>query len=98
MRGMDKKKYRIADKNRADIRALLRGVVSAYLLYLAYQLCFGKLEDTTFPLAARIAAGIVIALGAAAFGVYTWRSYRADCKSAELTDEELEELRREREE
>ena len=94
---MEKKKYRIADKNRADMRALLRGIVAAYLLYMAYQLCFG-IEDVTFPAAARVTVGIVLALAAVGFGVYAWRRYRADCEAAELTDKELEQLRREREE
>ena len=97
MRGMEKKKYRIADKKRADMRALLRGLVAAYLLYMAYQLCF-RIEDATFPAAARVAAGAVIALGAVGFAAYAWKRHRADCRAAELTDEELEQLHGEREE
>lgn len=94
---MEKKHYRIADKNRADMRALLRGVVSLYLLYLAYKLGCG-VKDESFPAAARIAAGVVFALAAVGFGVYAWRRHRADCEAAELTGDELEQLRREREE
>ena len=94
---MEKKKYRIADKNRADMRALLRGIVAPYLLYMAYRLCF-SIKDSTFPPAARVAAGVVFALAALGFGVYTWKRYRADLAAAELTQDELERLRGESEE
>lgn len=94
---MEKRKYRIADKNRADMHALMRGIVAAFLLYSAYQLCF-RVEDATFPPAARVASGAVLALAAIGFGVFTWKRYRADCEDAVLTDEELEQLRGEREE
>ena len=94
--GMEKK-YRIADKNRADTRALMRGIVAAFLLFSAYQLCF-RIEDATFPPVARVVSGAVLALAAVGFGVFAWKQYRADCEAAVLTDEELERLRGEREE
>ncbi len=94
---MEKKKYRIADKNRADMRALLRGIVAAFLLYSAYQLCF-RVADESMPDWVRIAAGAVLALAAIGFGAFTWKRYRADCEDAVLTDEELEQLRKEQEE
>ena len=88
---MEKKPYDMGRKNQADFRALLRGLVSAYLLYLAWKLAFTSGEDPTFPPAAGIVVGVVLAAGAVAFGVYTWKQYRTDCKNAELTDEELAE-------
>ncbi|MCM1148575.1 MAG: hypothetical protein NC319_00610 [Butyricicoccus sp.] len=94
---MEKKKYRIADKNRADMRALMRGIVAVFLLYSAYQLCF-RIQDATFPPVARVAAGAVLAIAAIGFGVFTCKRYRADCEDAVLTDEELEQLRGEQEE
>lgn len=63
---MEKKQYDLVRKNRADLRALLRGLVSAYLLYLAWNLVFHS-ADPTFPPAARILGGILFAGGAAAF-------------------------------
>ncbi len=94
---MEKKKYRIADKRSADMRAILRALVSVYLLYTAYELCF-RVADESIPDWVRVAVGAAMALAAIGFGFFTWKSYRADCAAAELTDEELERLDREREE
>ncbi len=94
---MEKKKYRIADKRSADMRALLRALVAVYLLYTAYELCF-RVADESIPDWVRVAVGAAMALAAVGFGVFTWKRYRADCEDAVLTDEELEQLSREREE
>ena len=87
---MEKKQYNMTRKNQADFRALLRGLVSAYLLYLGWKLAFEN-NDPTFPPVAGIVAGVVLVAGAVAFGVYTWKRYRIDRRDAELTDEELAE-------
>jgi len=86
-----KKQYNVFRKQQADLRALLRGAVSAYLLYLSWRLAVQGGDDPDFPPAARILIGVLFAAGAIAFGVYTWKRYRADRSAAELTDEELAE-------
>lgn len=91
---MKKKEYNIVRKNQADLHGLLRGLVSLYLLYLAYQLAFAGGDDPSFPPAARIAAGILFAVCAAAFGIYSYKRYQTDRRKAELTDEEKEALER----
>lgn len=86
---MEKKQYNIKRKNQAETRALLRGLVAAYLLYLAWNLVSIDGEDPSFPPAAGIIAGVLFAAGAVAFGIYTWKRYQADRRDAELTPEEL---------
>ena len=75
-------------KNQANIRIMLRALVCGYLLYLAWQLAFEGGEDPTFPQAARIAAAVFFAAASVFIGAYSWKCYRADCKAAEVTDEE----------
>ncbi len=89
---MEKKRYHVVRKQQADMRALLRALVSAYLLYLGFRLISQEGGDLAFRL-----AGGAFAVGAAAFGWYAWKSYRANLKDAELTPEEEVELRREQE-
>lgn len=91
---MKKKDYDLFRKNQANLHGLLRAAVSLYLLFLAYQLAFAGGDDPSFPPAARIAAGILFAVCAAAFGVYTFQQYQAECRKAELTDEEIAALER----
>lgn len=83
---MRKKDYDIARKSHADMRALLRGLVSAYLLFLAFQLL--RNSDPDFPAVGRFVGGGVFAVGALLFGWFTWKQYRAALKEAELTTEE----------
>ena len=94
---MEKKHYHVVRKNRADTRALLRGLVSAYLLYLGWKLITGAGHDPTFSPVLGYLAGGLFAAAALAFGFYTWRQYLSDRRAAELTPEEEEELRREQE-
>ena len=86
--GMEHKHYHMVRKNQANLRALFRGVVTAALFYIAYRLPAMSAEDPTFPDALGWAAAGVFAIVAAGFGIYAWKSYRADCKNAELTPEE----------
>lgn len=95
---MEKKHYHMVRKNRADTRALLRGLVSAYLLYLGWKLITGAGHDPTFSPVLGYLAGGLFAAAALAFGFYTWRQYLSDRRAAELTPEEEEDLRREQEE
>ncbi len=95
---MGKKQYNVVRKNSADLRALLRGFVAAYLLYLGWKLIASGGDASSFPPAVGYAVGGLFAAGAIAFGCYTWKRYRADLRDAELTPEEAEEaLRQERE-
>ena len=88
---MAKKHYHVVRKQQADIKALLRGAVTAYLLYLAWKLAGSSAPG--FPPAARLLAGGVFALCAIAFGWFTWRQYRAALNDAVLTPEEEAELK-----
>lgn len=82
---MGKKRYHVVRKQQADLRALLRGLVSAYLLYLAFRLASGGSELS--PLVRALVCVLFLA-GGALFGLYTWKQYRTALKEAELTDEE----------
>jgi len=95
---MDKKQYNAVRKNNADLHALLRGFVAAYLLYLGWKLITSGGDGASFPPIVGYVAGGLFAVGAVAFGCYAWKRYRADLRDAELTPEEAEEaLRQERE-
>lgn len=72
------------------MKALLRGLVAAYLLYLGWKL--GGSGSSDLPLAARLLVGGLFAAGAILFGWFTCRQYRAALKEAELTPEEEAEL------
>ena len=85
---MAKKHYHVVRKQQADIKALLRTRVLAYLLYSGVQLISHGREEPLFYL-----AGGAFAAGAAVFGWFTWRQYRAALTQAELTSEEEEALR-----
>ena len=92
------KEYNVIRKNRANVSAVLRGAVACYLLYLGVQIAMGAGKDPSFPVWAAWVLGGFFFLAGAAFGVYTWRRYRADLKAAELTEEERLEARRQAEE
>ena len=93
-----KKHYHVVRQNKADTKALFRGIVCGYLLYLAWQLIRSGGSDPTFPPFVAWLLGGVFILASAGFGFYTWGEYQQALKEAELTPEEEEELRREREE
>ncbi len=87
---MAKKRYHVVRKQQADMKALLRGLVAAYLLYLAWKL--GGSGGSDLPAAARSLIGGLFAVGAVLFGWFTWKQYRSALKEAELTPEEEEKL------
>lgn len=89
---MEKKRYHMIRKQQADVKALLRVLVSGYLLYLAWKLVGSSVPG--FPQEVRYLISGTFAVGAAAFGWFTWKSYRAGLKDAELTPEEKAELDR----
>lgn len=92
------KEYNVIRKNRANVSAVLRGAVACYLLYLGVQIAMSAGKDPSFPVWAAWVLGGFFCLAGAAFGVYTWRRYRADLKAAELTEEEQQEAQRQAEE
>ncbi len=94
----EEKRYHVARKNKADMRALFRGIVCAYLFYLGWQLITSGGSDSSFPPVAGWLTGGLFAAAAVGFGVHAWKEYQAALKEAELTPKELEELRRERQE
>ncbi len=94
---MGKKRYNVVRKNSADLHVLIRGIVAAYLLYLGWKLITSG-GDASFPPAVGYAVGALFAAGAIAFGVYSWKRYRADLHDAELTPEEEEEALRQEQE
>lgn len=91
------KEYNVIRKNRANVSAVLRGAVACYLLYLGVKIAMSAGKDPSFPVWAAWVLGGFFCLAGAAFGVYTWRRYRADLKAAELTEEERLEARRQAE-
>lgn len=94
----EKKHYHVVRKNKADVRAVFRGIVSAYLIYLGWDLIRSGGSDPTFPVAVGWLAGGLFIAAALGFGWYTWKQYKQALQEAELTPQEEEELRREREE
>ena len=97
MRQRNKKHYHMVRKNKADIQALLRVLVSAYLAYMGWNLIHSGGSDPTFPpVAGWIAGGFFIA-AALFFGLYAGKQYKTALREAELTPQEEEALRREQE-
>lgn len=86
----EKKQYHVEPKNRAFTQVSLRVLVSAYLLYLAFQLVFPDGSDSTLPSGVRWLTGGLFAAAAVVFGFYSWRQYQKNLKDAELTSEEEE--------
>ena len=92
----EKKRYHVVRKNQADLKALLRALVSGYLLYLAWRLVGLGGSDPTFSPATGWLAGGVLGTAAAGFGLYSWKEYRQALREAELTPQEEEALRQDR--
>lgn len=88
----DPPKYHYLRKRKANLTATFRAVVSLYLLYLSWQIAGGALAGDS-PIPSQVVwllCGLFFA-AAVGFGFYTWKRYRADLKTAELTQEELDE-------
>ena len=87
-------KYNLQRKNKAATKALLRAVVSGYLLFLSWQIIkAARSGDASMSEPLAFLIGGVFALAAIIFGVYTWKQYQAGLKDAQLTSEEQEEER-----
>ena len=98
MERREKKHYNVVRKNKADTKALFRVLLCGYLVYLAWQLIRSGGSTPSFPPLVAWLLGGMFLLAAAGFGRYAWGEYKRALKEAELTPEEEEELRREREE
>ena len=74
---------------RAGIRAALRGCVCVYLCYLAWMLIQGAgSPDTTMPVWVNWLFAVLLVLGAAGYGAYTWTQYQGE-KAEERAKENL---------
>lgn len=88
-------RYHVVRKNQADLKALLRALVSGYLLYLGWKLIGSGGSAPSFPPFVACLLGGLLALAGVSFGWFTWQEYRRALKAAELTPEEKAELDRE---
>ena len=87
-----KKVYHYELKNRAKVSAVLRAVVSVYIVYLGYRATplYAEPDGLSNALAwvlggALMAAGVLVLF-------FTWQRYRRDLAAAEYTPEEYAEL------
>jgi len=83
-----RKQYDVEQKSKAKTRVLLRALISAYLMYLAYQLIFLGESDSALPAAVCWLAGGIFAVAAIAFGIYSWKQYQISLKESELPSED----------
>ena len=72
----------------ADSRAWLRAIVAGYLIYLGYSLIRDHLKGIS-SMAPWLswACGLFFIAAGAAFGFYTWRSWRAAREAAQPSEE-----------
>ena len=81
-------RYDMQKKNKANMRATFRAVVSLYLIFLSYQIARGSASgDSPIAPALAIAIGAGFVIAALGYGVYTWRQYKSDMVSAQVDDE-----------
>lgn len=82
-------RYDMQKKNKANMRATFRAVVSLYLLFLSYQIAHGSASgDSPIAPALAFAIGAGFVICALGYGVYTWRQYKSDMSAARLDDDE----------
>lgn len=88
---MAKQEYNEELRTKAGKKALFRTLVAGYLVYLGWNIATGE-SDSMTQLTARVIGGVFIA-AAAAFGLYTFRSWRSDmaaaCKDENTKGDEL---------
>lgn len=74
---------------KATNTAALRAVVAGYLIYLGVSLIYELLQGrATFSSALTLALGLVFVASGAAFGLYTWRRWKAAVRAAEEEQDE----------
>lgn len=83
----DRFEYDIQKRAKAGTAATFRVLVSAYLIYLGWTILKGVLNgSSSVPAWAGWLAAIVFTAAAAAFGVYTWKTWRRDLNAARLPE------------
>ena len=81
----DRFEYDIQKRARAGTAATFRVAVSAYILYLAWNILRGVRDgSSTIPTWIGWLAAIVFTAAAVAFIVYAWRTWRRDLEAARL--------------
>ena len=80
------------ERNKAVNRAALRGVVSAYLVYLGISLILDLIRGRITEKTGLIWAGAVLfTVAGAGFGWYTWKRWKAEKEALEAAQEPDEE-------
>ena len=78
------KKSALTEYSKAVNRAVLRGAIAGYLVYLGGSLIYDLIQGTSSlsPVLGWI-VGPLFMIGGAAFGLYTWRRWKVDEKEAQ---------------
>ena len=85
----DRFEYDIQKRARAGTAATFRALVSVYLIYLGWTVLKGVLNGSSaVPAWAGWLTAVVFTAAAAAFGVYTWKTWRRDLEAARFPAEE----------
>lgn len=94
----EKPKYNVQRHRKATVNMSLRTVMSLYLAYMGWQVA--KTSGGDSPIKPWLGWLIFALFGgiAIAFGVYTYKNYKADLKDAEVRPEELEAEKQEQQE
>ena len=78
------KKSALTEYSKAVNRAVLRGVIAGYLVYLGGSLIYDLIQGTSsLSPALGWIVGSLFMIGGAAFGLYTWRRWKVDEKEAQ---------------
>ncbi len=81
-----KKEYDMALRNRAVTGLMLRGLVAAYIVYLAWMILSGTLKGgSPIPAWGAWLISIVLASAALAFCAFAWKGFRKALKAAEIS-------------
>ena len=87
----EKLDYDVQKQARAGTAAIFRALISVYIIYLAWSILRGVLDGSSpIPVWAGWLAAIVFTAAAAAFGVYTWKTWRRDLEAARLPEDDGE--------
>ena len=90
--------YDIQKRANAGTAATFRGLISVYIIYLGITTLKGVLDGSSpIPLWAGWLVAVVFTGGAAAFGVYTWKTYQREKEAARLPVKPEEEAEAEEE-
>ena len=90
----DKKVYHYEKKNRANVSAMLRALVAAYIVYLGYSATPLHAEPDGMSAGMAWLLGGALMLAGIAVLVYTALRYKRDLAAAEYTEKEYAALER----